>query len=171
MNEAPPAVHVFKNLAEASAVVLADFAGGERLDLPSLADENAGAFGLSVLWRSYAGSRRTASPGHKHLGHYRFQRLAPRDTPTLPDEPIDSACPQHMLTYRIEDHFVELDQGRELLMLAEVFRGPFSLGLPRFIPPLDAIAFDERGVIVPRPQATCDHAFLWSWNDDAEHTP
>jgi hypothetical protein len=199
-------LRVFRNLTEARAAVLADFVGGERIDLPSLAKESAGAFGLPVLFRSYEGSTRvyhqyavfameskvvvvgtledsmstlwpecegipedwvlaariTTSPGHVHLGHYRFQRLAPRDTPTLPDAPIHPDCPKQMLTYRIEDHFVDLDHGRELLALAQVFRGPWSLGPPAFVLPLDAITFDERGVVTPpSPQAHCDRAFPW----------
>jgi hypothetical protein len=216
LNEAPPSVRTFSTMVAARDYVLADFAGGERIDLPSLAKENAGAFGLSVLWRAYAGSTRLhhnyavfvidskvvvvgtledtsgvltpachgepedavlearlgASPRYPHLGHYRFRRLAPRDRPTLPDVPLDSACPQQSLQYRIEDHFVDLDGGKEILVIAEVYRGPFALVTPPSIPPLGAFAFDDLGAVVP-PQADvrCDRTFPWPWNDQAEHTP
>jgi hypothetical protein len=45
-------------MREASRAVLADYAGGSPLDLFALAKENEGAFGVSVLWRAYAGSTR-----------------------------------------------------------------------------------------------------------------
>jgi hypothetical protein len=216
LNEAPPSVRAFSAIAAARDYVLADFAGGERIDLLSLAKENAGAFGLSVLWRAYAGSTRLhhnyavfvidskvvvvgtledtsgvltppchgepegavlgarliASPRYPHLGHYRFRRLAPRDRPTLPDVPLEPTCPQQVLQYRIEEHFVDLDGGKEILAIAEVYRGPFATVTPPSIPPLSAIAFDDVGAVVPsQANARCDRTFAWPWNDQAEHYP
>jgi hypothetical protein len=216
LNEAPPSVRAFSTIAAARDYILADFAGGEPIDLLSLAKEYAGAFGLSVLWRAYAGSARLhhnyavfvigskvvvvgtledtmgvltppchgepedavlearliTSPRYPHLGHYRFRRLAPRDRPTLPDVPLGPACPEQILQYRIEEHFVDLDGGKEILAIAEVYRGPFALVAPASIPPLGAIAFDDVGAVVP-PQANvrCGRTFPWPWNDQAEHYP
>ena len=212
----PPAVHAFGDAKAALAWLKTDSLGDpdDDIDLGELAKEHAGAFGVSIKFKAYAGSTRgyhqfavfvaaarvvvvgklgdtgtslpprcammpmdeviearlASSPRYPHLGHYRYRRSGVTDQPTFPDVPMvttDPACPPHAATFRIEDHFVDLDRGEEIMAIDEVYRAPSTRPEPGPTLPIAQLTFDENGVVLPATigPPSCDHTFRWPWPD------
>ena len=60
-----------------------------------------------------------------HVGHIRVVRTNVDDVPTLPTAAGARSGPCNCThTFRIEDHFIDLDSGTHLRMLRQVYRGP-----------------------------------------------
>lgn len=78
-----------------------------------------------ALQEAVLGARLVETAKHRHIGIARVRRMNVKGATTLSAVPVPAnyKCPG-TTTYRIEDHYFDLDRMRELLVLAQTYEGP-----------------------------------------------
>ncbi|MBA3538488.1 MAG: hypothetical protein H0T79_02565 [Deltaproteobacteria bacterium] len=108
--------------------------------------------------------RIVATSRYPRLGHIRLRRADVDDEPTLPAVVATAAarCPD-LGRYRIEDHFIDLDQDHHLIAVFQVYTAPRYEAPRSPAIPIEAITFDATGfeVALGPAHAGCPRQFAW----------
>jgi hypothetical protein len=91
------------------------------------------------------------APGGRLLGHVRVRRAGVGDEPTVATTlPVGGGECDQVATYRVEDHFIDLDRGEHIIAYAQAYRSPIyeKVAVQPALIPIDKLRITDGGFAI-----------------------